>query len=89
MVLIQNSSLWDNVIAFHAYQKKWIYNRGGRGLLLDCEIRGSTQAHASLESRARLDLVRTPIRVPDDPGNRIRRYEDIPERWLDLWETWR
>jgi hypothetical protein len=56
---------------------------------MDCTVEDSRDAHADVEKRSRLDLVRTPIRVPSDPGNRIRRYEELPASWLDLWETWR
>lgn len=55
--LFEGCRFQDNRTAVHAYQKKWIYGRGGRGAFVDCVISGSVKRDFDLCSRSAVEWV--------------------------------
>ncbi len=73
-----------NNIALNAYQKKWMFSRGGEILLRNCKFKGSNRGDVSIEPRSELTLVGTKARSVINGANRITRTSIIERNWQPL-----
>ena len=85
-VIIRDSTFDGNGRGLHAYQKKWMYNRGGSVLLMGCRINNSDQADLSIQGRSRAELLRTPVVVAADERHRIVTVSGVNRTWQELIE---
>ncbi len=82
--LFKSTTFERNQTAYHSYRKKWLYPRGGQGLLWDCQIRDSVNKDLDVEKQCRLFLFETNVAGSDSPEERIHAVESLPEEWVEL-----
>ena len=74
-------SVFDgNGTAWHSYQKKWQYSKGGEGVLVRSEILNSRNFDVDLQARSTLLLVATTIYTVSRGEKRISRMESVTTR---------
>jgi len=86
-VAVLNSVFTGNETGYHAYQKKWLYPRGGSALFGDCQIHDSVEDDLSLEKRSDGFLLRTSVKVDDEDERRVTILEELDADWTDLIES--
>ena len=82
--LFKSTTFSGNQTAYHSYRKKWLYPRGGQGLLWDCQIRDSVNKDLDVEKQCRLFLFGTNDIGSYSPEERIQVVESLPEEWVEL-----
>ncbi len=82
--LVMDSLFDGNDIALHAYQKKWLYGKGGSTAMVSCHIRHSTEADLSIEKRCDVLLVNTPVAKISNGSKRVMRTSKLPAVWEQL-----
>ncbi|TWT61549.1 CotH kinase family protein [Rubinisphaera italica] len=82
--LFKSTTFAGNQTAYHSYRKKWLYPRGGQGLLWDCQIRDSVYKNLDVEKQCRLYLLGTNAADSQSTEERIHVVESLPEEWVEL-----
>jgi hypothetical protein len=80
-VLVRDTRFLMNQFAVHAYQKKWLYGRGGAVLLQRCRLEASRTADVWIEKRSSLDLLDTSFPTVAEEVERIRTIEQLGSEW--------
>lgn len=83
-VLLTDTLLDGNRVAIHAYQKKWVYSRGGDVALDRCTFRENEEADLSIEKRCSVIVCRTTVGNVLTGHERISSVGELPDDWSNL-----
>lgn len=83
--LIVDSVLIGNRTAAHAYQKKWLYAKGGAAAFHRCEFHGNAQSLMA-GKRSEFLLIECATDGRFNKDDRIRQLPGLPPRWESLRE---
>ncbi|VAX41530.1 hypothetical protein MNBD_PLANCTO02-3210 [hydrothermal vent metagenome] len=81
---VLNTTFQDNQLDYHSYRKKWLYPKGGSGLLRNCTLSKNKRENIEVKKKCVLTLLQTSVQTVVSGEERIHRVSHLPKEWLQF-----